>query len=260
MTILEQIIAHKYEEIKISKKRVPQSELHAGLEVSKKNFKSALFGGRSQKTPGLIAEIKKKSPSEGIIRKRFQVEEIAKIYTRYAQAISVVTDEQFFGGRLEYLERAARVSHLPLLRKDFIIDEYQIYETRAAGADAVLLIAAIVPTETLRLFISLAKEYKMPALVEVHSEGEIESALSAGAEIIGINNRDLNTFAVDIDTTIRLARTIPERIVIVSESGFNTRDDVSRVSCMVDAVLIGTSLMRAENIEAKITELRGSKF
>ncbi|HLG30872.1 MAG TPA: indole-3-glycerol phosphate synthase TrpC, partial [Candidatus Brocadiales bacterium] len=173
-----------------------------------------------------------------------------------ASVISVLTDEQFFQGKLEYLTEIKRVVKLPLLRKDFIIDPYQIYEARVAGADAVLLIARLLSNEKLKAYLKLSHELGMKCLVEVHDADELKKTLDANAMIIGINNRDLNTFRTDLETTFKLCPLIPEGKTIVSESGIATRNDIIRLKeCGVDAVLIGETLMRSLDIVSKIVEL-----
>ena len=252
------------------------------LKKSERDFKGAIEG---KVETSIIAEIKKKSPSQGVLRGDFNVFEIAKIYERHAQAISALTDEEFFGGKLEYIEQVKSVTTIPVLRKDFIIDEYQVYESRGAGADAILLIASILSSAEIQKFARVAKEYNMDALVEVHTKQELEKVLEAKAEIIGINNRNLQTFEVDIQTTLDLLRDgfgaspcrsratgSPEPKqpgsscklessrrgkVIVSESGFKTREDIEKVKGKADAVLIGTSFMKAKDIEGKIKEILG---
>jgi len=207
----------------------------------------------------IIAEIKKASPSKGVIREDFSPDLIALDYELGgAAAISVLTEEKFFLGSLTFLREVRDVAGLPVLRKDFLLDEYDILESRAAGADAVLLIAAILEEGRLRRLLELARELGMRALVEVHSEAELDTALRTGAEIIGINNRDLSTFRVDLDTTRRLAPLVPEGKVIVSESGIEGRADIlSLKEVGVDAFLIGETLMREKDPAEKLRELIG---
>jgi len=216
---------------------------------------------REQNKPiKLIAEIKKASPSEGLIRTDFNLTEIASIYEeKNVDAISVLTEEHFFQGSLDYLNSVRRTTDKPLLRKDFIFDEYQIYESRVNGADAILLIAASLDKSQLPELQGLAKELSLECLVEVHSAKELDRALYSGAEIIGINNRDLNTLQTSLKTTFDLVKDIPDNKVIVSESGIHTRDDVKAIeSIRVDAILVGTTFMRAKDIGAKIDELLGN--
>lgn len=254
--ILDQIVAHKKQELARGKEAMPLAALkeRVGTTEAPRGFRQALAQSRDL---ALIAEIKKASPSAGLIRKDFDPVVIGKIYEGSgAAAVSVVTDEHFFNGTLASMKEVKQALSIPVLRKDFIIDQYQIYEARAFGADAVLLIAAILSDDRLRALLGLCGELGLEALVEVHTKVERDRALEAGAEIIGINNRDLRTFAVDLSTTMRLAHGIPEEIVSVSESGIKTHDDLKRLrEAGVDAVLVGTALMEAEDIGAKIKEL-----
>lgn len=217
---------------------------------------AALPRGRSLaaalRRPGrlnIIAEIKQRSPSKGIIREDFDPVRIAGGYASGgAAALSVLCEEDFFGGSLEHLEAIRRRVELPLLRKDFIFDEYQLYESVLAGADAILLIVAILEEELLAKLIGLANELGLDALVEVHSRDEMERAGRAGALIIGVNNRDLTTFTIDLDTSIQLASLAPEGAILVSESGINTGSDIRRLrSAGFSAFLVGEHLMRAQD-------------
>jgi indole-3-glycerol phosphate synthase len=214
------------------------------------------------KAPGLsfICEVKRASPSKGVIAEDFPYLRIAREYEEAgAAAVSVLTEPDFFQGSPAYLQEIAREVSVPCLRKDFIIDEYQIYEAKFLGAAAVLLICALLEEKQLAAFITLAQSIGLAALVETHREAEVETALNAGAKIIGINNRDLQTFAVDLDVTRRLAKHIPAGIVKVSESGLRTPDDIKRVTDSgVDAVLIGESLMRAQDKKRCLAELAGT--
>jgi indole-3-glycerol phosphate synthase len=213
---------------------------------------------RALAAPGiaLIAEVKKASPSKGIIRPDFHPAEIACAYQAAgAAALSVLTDEKYFQGKLAYLEEVRAVVDLPLLRKDFIIHPAQIIEA-VGRADAVLLIVAALTRAELRDFLMLADDCGLDALVEVHDRAELEVALAAGAEIIGINNRDLRTFVVDVETTFRLREYIPEDRLVVSESGIHTHDQVTRLrGAGVDAILVGEAFMASPDIEAKVREL-----
>ena len=207
----------------------------------------------------IIAEGKKRSPSKGRIRGDFDPLKIAALYQENgAVAVSVLTDEEFFGGNRTYLSAIREVVDIPLLRKDFIIDPYQIYETRALGGDALLLIASLLEGQ-LKEYIRLAQKVGLAALVEVHTREELENALAADAEIIGINNRDLKTFSTDLRTTLKLAPSIPEDRIVVSESGINTREDIETImQAGVHSFLVGEALMRAEDIGGKLRELLGS--
>jgi len=254
--ILDTIVVHKQDEVNIHKERMPLTELKQLLREAKqiRDFKTAIS------SPGninLIAEIKKASPSKGLIREDFDPVTIAKTYqANGAAAISVLTDERFFQGSLSYLATVQQVTSIPLLRKDFIIDAYQIYQARAAGADAVLLIAAILELGEMQNFLNVARELGLDCLVEVHTEFELEEVLKTDAQIIGINNRDLTIFKTDIETTFRLKTSIPDDKIVVSESGIKSRRDVEMLQeCGVNAILVGEALMRSANIGDKIKEL-----
>ncbi len=204
-----------------------------------------------------IAEVKKASPSAGIIREDFNYLNIAKEYEAGgASAISVLTDKEFFKGDLKYLSEIKKTVSLPVLRKDFIIDPYQIYEAKAAGADLVLLIARILTKEQIDTFLALTHKLGMESLVEVHDIDELNTVLETEASIIGINNRNLDTFETNIETTLQLCHLIPEEKIIVSESGIKTRADVLNLEkAGIDAILIGETLMRSQDITQKINEL-----
>ena len=212
------------------------------------NFKNSL---RKQNTNDIriIAEVKKASPSKGIIREDFDPLKIARQYeANNAAAISILTESEFFMGKLDFLREIKIAVNIPLLRKDFLFDPYQIYEARANGADAVLLIAAILEKSLLEELLFVVKKLSMNALVEVHTKEELKKVLQTDAEIIGINNRNLNTFDTNIQTSIDLMADIPESKVIVTESGIKTKDDIQKLSkAGVDAFLIGESFMRADN-------------
>jgi indole-3-glycerol phosphate synthase len=205
----------------------------------------------------LIAEIKKASPSKGILRGDFNPVKIAITYqANGASAISVLTDERFFEGRLEYIPKVRENISVPILRKDFFIDEYQIYETVASGAEAILLIPEILSMAEMTRFYNLATELGLDCLVEVHNEEDIEKALAIGASIIGINNRDLHTFKVDLAVTQRLIRLIPQNKVIVSESGIKSYEDIMFLKSLgINAVLVGEAFMEADDIAAKMREM-----
>lgn len=241
------------EKAKVSFEKIKNQALNTSFKT--KDFKKALSGEDLR----VITEVKKASPSKGLIRPDFHPALIAKEYeSAGANAISCLTEEHYFQGSSEYLKSIAECVDIPVLRKDFIIDEYQIYEARAIGASAILLIAAVLDEETLSRFYKLANSLSLDCLVEVHNESELEKALSINAEIIGINNRDLKTFNVDLNTTGRLARLIPKDKVIVSESGIRDYADMKAVHSLgASAVLIGETLMRSDNISATLEELRG---
>lgn len=255
--VLEQILAENRKQLEIRKKAVPLSELKTAVRIATPplDFFSALNG----KGIRLIAEVKKASPSRGIIRHDFNPIDIAGIYARNgAAAISVLTETKYFQGNLEYLKdiKISLENKLPLLRKDFIDDPFQVYESRANGADAILLIVAILEQERLKELFRLSNELGMRCLVEVHDEDEVQIALNIGAGIIGINNRDLKTFNVDIAVTERLRSMIPPGKIVVSESGIKNRNDIEKLQRWgINAVLIGESLMAATDIGAKMREL-----
>lgn len=228
----------------------------------RRDFKTALRKPR-RGSIALIGEIKKASPSAGVIRPDFDPCRIAREYEGAgASCLSVLTDQEFFQGSLEYLRRVRQTVRLPLLRKDFIIDERQILEAVEWGADAILLIVAILSDEQLKHFRALASEAGLAALVEVHDEGELHRAIAAGAELVGVNNRDLGTFKVDLATTERLAARLQALSsygpLLVAESGIHTRADVERLErCGAGAMLVGESLMREPDLGAKMKELLG---
>jgi len=243
--ILDTIVARKKEEVAKLKRegiRLPEECIGKPLPP-RRYFRQALLDA-----PGvaIIAEVKKASPSKGLIRADFNPEEIARGYQRLgAQAISVLTDTDFFQGSPAYLMRVRRAVDLPVLRKDFIIDARQIDEASALGADAILLIAAILDDEQLRDFRQQAEALGMDALLEAHDENEVKRAVAVGGQLIGINNRNLRDFTVDIETTFRLKQLIPPGIAVVSESGLQTPDDMRRLAeAGIAAALIGESLVR----------------
>ncbi|MGR3317884.1 MAG: indole-3-glycerol phosphate synthase TrpC [Candidatus Anammoxibacter sp.] len=207
----------------------------------------------------IIAEIKQASPSKGVLRNNFDPEDIARSYKKHhAAAISVLTIRYGFNGDIEYLVKVKEATDIPVLRKDFIFEEYQIYESRAFDADAILLIASILDEQQLSEYLDLTKELGMDALTEVHSLEDLEKAINCNAEIIGINNRNLKTFDVDINTTLSLIKEVPKGRIIVSESGIKTRDDIELLENNgVNAFLIGTALMKSDNIGNELDKLLG---
>lgn len=207
----------------------------------------------------LICEVKKASPSKGIISEKFPYLRIAKTYEEAgAEAISVLTEPHYFMGSDRYLKEIAQLVRIPVLRKDFTVDAYQIYETKCLGASAVLLICTLLDTATLAEFIKIAHSLGLSALVEAHSAEEVRSAVQAGARIIGVNNRDLQTFRVDITISLRLRPLVPEHILYVSESGISTAKDIAALRKIgTDAVLMGETLMRSSDIKRQISILRG---
>ncbi|HKZ52687.1 MAG TPA: indole-3-glycerol phosphate synthase TrpC [Candidatus Acidoferrales bacterium] len=216
------------------------------------------FAGALQRDGiNIIAELKKASPSRGLLRATYNPAALAPALERAgAVALSVLTEPEFFQGGLEDLQVARTVSNLPILRKDFLFDPYQLYEARAAGADAFLLIAAVLSPAELRQLITLGRQLRMAALVEVHTAEELERALAAGAEIVGVNNRDLKTFEVSLETSLRLVEAIPDECVAVSESGLRSREDLQRLrTAGFDAFLIGEHLMQASEPDKALREL-----
>lgn len=252
--ILDTIVEQKRHEVKqLLARGIGEPEYAA---APPRGFQRALtaFAGIS-----LIAEAKKASPSKGVICADFDPVSIARQYEAGgAQAISVLTDEKFFQGSLAYIPMVRAAVGLPVLRKDFIIHEVQIAEAGRFGADAVLLIAAILETEQIRDFLARSRELGMDALVEVHDEAELEKALAAGSPLIGINNRNLKDFSMNLETTFHLKRQIPEEIPVVSESGIRTVEDIRRLAAAgIAAVLVGETLMRASGRELAVHELMG---
>ena len=234
--------------------RLPELERRATQVLPlHRDFRAAL----TRCSPAIIAEIKKASPSKGVLSADFDPVRLAQSYARGgAAALSVLTDEQFFQGSLPHLEAARAAVALPVLRKDFTIDPAQVVEAAAYGADAILLIAAILTVEELRRYRELAEQLGMAALVEIHDETELAAAVDSGAGIIGVNNRDLRTFEVTLDTSLRLADRMPAHIVKVAESGIHTHEDIARLAgAGFDAFLVGERLMRASDPAAAIEEL-----
>jgi len=258
--ILTKIIEEKRREIEAAKDRLTFAQMQKRLRVlpSGRNFKAAIS---KEHEINLIAEIKKASPSKGVFRHEFDLLKIAQVYRAYgAKAISILTDEKFFRGKLEYLELVRKNVYLPILRKDFILDKYQLYESKLFGADAVLLIAEILSQSELFNFLEICKNLAMDAVIEVHGEEDIKKALSVEAQIIGINNRDLHTFNVNLEITSNLINSIPKNKVIISESGISTYEDVMFLKSLgVNAVLIGEAFMKSDDIGSKIREVMGYK-
>jgi indole-3-glycerol phosphate synthase len=246
MNRLEEILRVKREEIERLRPRAADLERQATQRTDFSDFRSALtdVNGRL----ALIAEVKKASPSAGVIVETFDPIVVANNYERAgADAISVLTDEKFFQGKLEFLVNVRRAVSVPLLRKDFILDEIQIVESAANAADAILLIVAALEQKQLVDLSKAAANYKLDTLVEVHSRSELDRALEAGAKLIGINNRNLGTFNVDLRVTEDLCRYVPDEVVLISESGIKSVEDVARIrACGVDAILVGEALMRGE--------------
>jgi indole-3-glycerol phosphate synthase len=260
MNILDKIVAEK--KVEVAKLRSEVGKLKQAA-AARKDFRD--FAGALRRDDGvaLIAEIKKASPSAGVIVKDFDAIRIAREYEAAgASALSVLTDEKFFQGRVEYLQLIRDAVKLPLLRKDFVINELQIHESVAHGADAILLIVAILDDAQLKGFRELATQMRLAALVEIHDEAELDRALASGAEIIGVNNRDLRDFSVSLATietlATKLKRGMCGKHTLVAESGIHTRADVARVAkAGTNAILVGESLMRSGDIGAKVRELIG---
>jgi indole-3-glycerol phosphate synthase len=257
-TILDEIVASKRREVEAAKGRMPLEELeHQAIEAPPvRDFRAALAG------PGpirLIAEVKKASPSAGVLRADFDPIAIARAYQAHGAAcLSVLTDAPYFQGHLSYLARIRAAVAIPLLRKDFLIDEYQVVEARLAGADAVLLIAEILDDDLMARLLTRARSLSMAALVELHDPANLPRVLNAGADLVGINNRDLRRFVTDLDLTLRLRPLVPPGVLLVSESGISSRADVLKLEAAgVDALLVGESLMRAPDIGEAVEELLG---
>ncbi len=253
--MLDRIIALKKEEVEQRKKALTLNRLQERIARQKPplDLTSVLKGAHIR----LIAEVKRASPSRGILHPNLNPTELAKTYVEGgAAAISVLTEENYFKGHIDYLEAIRSEVQLPLLRKDFVFDPYQVYESRAYGADALLLITAILSQDQLEELLFLSHSLGLRCLVEVHNENEVEIALLSGAEIVGINNRDLNTFSVDINTTRWLRPLIPRQRIVVAESGIRSRSDVEKLEEWgIDAMLVGEALVTAHDVIAKIREL-----
>ncbi|QEL20305.1 indole-3-glycerol phosphate synthase TrpC [Limnoglobus roseus] len=257
-TILDRIVETKWQEIAAAKALLPAADLESRIAdlPPTRDFVAALS------RPGevrIIAEVKKASPSAGVIRADFDPVRIATTYAEHGAAcLSVLTDEQYFQGHLDYLAAIRRAVNVPLLRKEFILDRYQLLEARAAGADAVLLIAEILPGTRLGELHFEARELGLHVLVELHDAEELPRVLDSGAVLVGINNRDLRTFTTRLDHTLDLMPRIPPAVTVVSESGIKTRADLDRLAAAgVRAVLVGESLMRSPDIGAALDALRG---
>jgi len=257
-TILDKICATKREEIRRAREQRPEAELcrQAATAPPVRDF----FGRLAQPGPiRLIAEVKKASPSKGVIRADFDPVQIARTYQEHgAASISVLTDEPYFQGSLDSLRAIRQAVELPLLRKDFILDPYQVLEARAAGADAVLLIAECLDDQALSTLHAAVMEWGMTPLVELYEPANLQRVLDVGARLIGVNNRNLHTFQVDLEHTLRLRRQIPADRLLVAESGIRTRQDVQRLeSAGVQAMLVGETLMARPDVGAAVDELLG---
>lgn len=258
MTILDQLAEHARERVEIAKQSVPPAQLkQQALSAPKGDFAFE----KALKKPGMafICECKKASPSKGLIAPYFPYVQIAKAYEAAgADCISVLTEPKWFLGSDAYLKEIADAVSIPCLRKDFVVDEYMIYEAKMLGAAAVLLICSILSEEAIKAYIAICDNLGLSALVEAHDKEEIAMALRAGARIIGVNNRNLKDFSVDTDNSRKLRTLIPHEVLFVSESGVKTATDVAALDAIgADAVLIGETLMKAADKRQKLSELRG---
>jgi indole-3-glycerol phosphate synthase len=261
--ILKKIVAVKHEEVADARRRrsLEAMRFDAESRVLTRDFEGALRRKIAAGQAAVIAEVKKASPSKGVLREDFEPADIAQSYAEgdgavSAACLSVLTDRQFFQGSVDFLKQARASCDLPVLRKDFMVDPYQIYESRAMGADAVLLIAACLDDAQMKDFEAIARDLGMAVLVEVHDGAELDRALTLRTPLIGINNRDLNTFDVSIETTLALRTRVPSDRVLVTESGIGTRDDVARLrEAGVQAFLVGEAFMRAGDPGTALAEL-----
>jgi indole-3-glycerol phosphate synthase len=258
--ILEKIVAMTIARVEQAKTQFPLNEMkmHAKIKDNPFSFEKAL----KQNDISFICEIKKASPSKGIIADEFPFVQIAKVYENAgATAISVLTEPDFFMGNIEYLREIKMNVKIPVLQKDFIIDEYQIYEASAIGADAILLICAILDKDEIIKYIKIADSLGLSCLVEGHDESEVKVAIESGARIIGVNNRNLNNFEVDICNSVQLRKLVPSNIIFVSESGISTPKDINELrEINTNAVLIGEKLMRSSDIAKELNLLKGKCY
>ncbi len=259
--VLSSIVEHKRHEVAAAKSSVTPAELndHIASQSSPRGFEKRLRQHLAGDRPGIIAECKKASPSKGVIRTDYNMTEIVSSYQDAgASCLSVLTDHHFFQGSAEHLRIAKRAGCLPVLRKDFIIDRYQIHESRAMGADCILLIVAVLELTELRDFANEAAELGLDVLIEVHSEREIEMALQVDQGMVGINNRNLHTFETALETSIRLCGLVPDARLVISESGIHSQQDVQALNAAgIQAFLIGESFMRASNPGWALTQIFG---
>ncbi|MDG2089027.1 MAG: indole-3-glycerol phosphate synthase TrpC [Arenicellaceae bacterium] len=257
--VLSRIVEHKQQELLNTKAARPLSELEQAVvqQSAPRGFLQAIETALSAGRSAVVAEVKKASPSKGVIREHFIPAEIATSYQHGgASCLSVLTDQHFFQGANAYLIQARDACDLPVLRKDFMIDEWQVWEARALGADCILLIVAVLEDELLHTMAALAAELDMDVLVEVHDENELQRALALDTRLIGINNRDLRTFETSLETTVDLLAQIPTDRIVVTESGIHTKDNVRHMrDHMVNTFLVGEAFMRADNPGAELTRL-----
>lgn len=260
--LLTEIIEHKKEEIRLRKKQFSLAFLEEEISLREHycSFESALSG--NGKRVKLISEIKKASPAKGVLKKHFNPLDIAKSYEEYgADCLSVLTDEKYFQGDIDHLQQIRTFVALPILRKDFIVEEYQIKESAACGADAILLIASVLSEEKIKKFLKVCDKLNMAALVETHTEEDVKKALNAGARIIGINNRNLDTLEISLDVSEKLVELIPKDKIIVSESGIRSGVEVEWLEAIgVNAILVGESLMTSKNLKEKIDDLMAINY
>lgn len=264
-TILEDIIAEKHREIATRSDKLPQELIEhmiAEMNETPRGFYRALADKVAKGENAVIAEVKKASPSKGVIRENFNPVEIAISYEKHGAAcLSVLTDEKFFQGSEAYLDAARDAVKLPVIRKDFIVDSYQVYESRAMGADCILLIAACLTHDEMQSLTSLAYELGMDVLIEVHNQAELDKVVGIPVRMLGINNRNLHTFDVDLQTTIKLAEQLPKELLVVTESGIATKDEVSLMNEHgIRSFLVGESFMRHAEPGEKLAELFFKKF
>ncbi len=258
MDIIQKIINQKKERLKDIKVKAPIKDLKLQIADSQPTVNFADSIKRDNSGIRLIAEIKRASPSKGIIREDFDLRKIASIYEDCpVDAISVLTEEDFFQGRLEFISYVKDITKKPVLRKDFIFDEYQIYESRVNKADAILLISAILEKSQAQEYLHIASDLGLSVLFEVHDEDDLQIALDINAKIIGINNRNLKTMQIDLSNALKLNKYIPEDRIVVAESGIRNKDDVIALyKSGIDAILVGTSIMQSKDIKVKIAELK----
>ncbi|MBQ9822882.1 MAG: indole-3-glycerol phosphate synthase TrpC [Solobacterium sp.] len=259
--ILEQLAAHARRRVTLAKEKISHEQMKQAAYAMNRDTGFPFYEALAEEGMSFIAECKKASPSKGVIAKDFPYLEIARAYEEAgASCISVLTEPKWFQGSLEYLKEIAADVNIPVLRKDFIVDEYMIYEAKTAGASAVLLICSILTEEQLCDYLQITHELGMSALVEAHDEEEVAKAVNSGAKIIGVNNRNLHDFTVDLNNSIRLRSLVPPDILFVAESGIRTRSDIEILEKgNISGVLIGETLMKAQNKKEMLEELKGKK-